>query len=63
MRIIKDGKKKQECWRVICKDCGAEFEVEREDLKKEPLDRPTDPVRYSFKCPYCSYKNYIAYID
>lgn len=61
MKIIKEGKKIPGTMRVTCKRCEAKLEIEAKDLKVMPIDRPTDPRMYHYKCPCCSRENYIGY--
>lgn len=63
MKVIKEGKEIKGTMRVICKTCKAELEITAGDLKEQPIDRPTDPTTYSYKCPCCKRTNYLGYND
>ena len=62
MRVIKRGKKIEDTMKVICRTCGAELEIQAEDIIVEE-GFGYYPTYYYYRCPCCLHKDIIDYKD
>ena len=57
---ITKSRKKLAIMRVICRKCGAEFDINVEKLEKESEGGDSIQDQYSYTCPCCYRSQYIG---